>query len=401
MKIVIASKNYPPAIGGAETTTFNLATGLAELGHEVAVVTPGSKGLASKVVQEGKLRVLRLGSLPLPVKTKHRWARFNKRVVFDFLDEFAPEVIHFNNTSTPSTAAINYGRKYGVAVVGGLHDMPDGYLFFLGKSGLKRYLIARGWNYFCKYYSRADMVVAPTQTALDYLLRVGLPKRIETCPISNGINIDANQPLRGDITSVRRELGLDPERQVILYVGRISPEKGIYLLMNAYIGLAKRVKKLPYLIFVGRNTISDSLQKMAEEAGVDGSVLLKGFVSEEEKLHLYQACDVFVMPSPVELQSIVTLEAMACAKPVIGVDKAALPELIKPGVNGELVKEGDVKALTGYLSELLADPAKCKAYGQAGHKIALGHNIADMPKKHLEVYRRAIKLRAQGDLKKD
>lgn len=391
MKIVIVSKNYPPAIGGAEKTTFNLATGLAELGHEVVVVTTGQKGLASQVVREGKLKVLRLGSLPLPVKTKHRLARFNKRVVFDFLDDFAPDVIHFNNISKPCSVALDYGHSHGVPVVGGLHDMPDGYLFFLPSSKLKKYLIKRGWAYFCKFYSRADMVVAPTRTALDYLTRAGLPGSIPMRPISNGVDIKSNQPLPGSLDGVRRELGLEPERSVILYVGRISPEKGIYVLMQAFIKLARGQKKPPYLIFVGRNTIRDRLTKMAAKAGLAGAALLKGFVSEEEKRQIYQACDVFVMASPVELQSIVTLEAMACAKPVVGVDKAALPELIESGVNGELIAEGDDAALAAKLRDLLADPDRRHRYGQAGRRIALTHNIADMPKRHVEVYREAIK----------
>jgi len=129
------------------------------------------------------------------------------------------------------------------------------------------------------------------------------------------------------------------------------------------------------LLLCGRGVHAAALRSLGEKLGLAGSIRFGGFVPDEDLPSIYQSAAVFVMPSPVELQSIATLEAMASGLPIIAADVMALPELVKEGENGFLFPPGDAEALADLLVTLLSNPAAAARMAEASRDIAERHRI--------------------------
>ena len=115
---------------------------------------------------------------------------------------------------------------------------------------------------------------------------------------------------------------------------------------------------------IGGGEVKGSLQAQVKQLGLEGRVVFRGLVSDEELRRAYQRADVFVMPGTAELQSLVTLEAMSASTPVLLADAMALPHLVDAGRNGYLFQPGNSNELSERLTSILElDPAERAAMG--------------------------------------
>ena len=117
------------------------------------------------------------------------------------------------------------------------------------------------------------------------------------------------------------------------------------------------------LVIAGFGNALESLKKLSKGLKIEKNVVFTGFIDEKDKPMIYNLCDVFVISSPAELQSIVTLEAMASAKPIIAVDVAALHELAHDGENGYLFKKNDFNDLAKKIEKIISDSKIMKKFG--------------------------------------
>ena len=122
----------------------------------------------------------------------------------------------------------------------------------------------------------------------------------------------------------------------------------------------------------------EDLKKLSTNLGVGNNVVFTGFIDESDKPAMYNLSDLFVISSPAELQSIVTLEAMASAKPIVAVDVAALHELVHNGENGYLFKENDHVELAQKIEKILLNPKICKKFGKESLDIILENHSTEI-----------------------
>jgi glycosyltransferase involved in cell wall biosynthesis len=210
-------------------------------------------------------------------------------------------------------------------------------------------------------------VTVPSRAAAALAQSQGLRGPVHV--ISNGIDVTRFHPPLDEDASHPEEA----RKPIIFYVGRLDPEKGIDTLVRAMPYVLSRHPA--QLVLCGRGGHGAALRSLGEELGVSGSMRFAGFVPDDELPRQYRAATIFVMPSPVELQSIATLEAMASGLPVVAADAMALPELVKDGENGYLFRPGDPEALADRIATLLAEPEWAVRMGQASRKVAEGHRI--------------------------
>ena len=145
------------------------------------------------------------------------------------------------------------------------------------------------------------------------------------------------------------------------------------------------------LQIVGDGDRRSALHKLARQLRLGPDrVCFSGFVDDEALLRAYGAADVFCMPGVAELQSLVTLEAMAAGKPIVAADAMALPHLVRNGRNGWLFTPGNVGELTSRLQTLLSDPSLRARMGHYSQQLVAVHAQADTLDRFEDVYDRVL-----------
>ncbi len=209
------------------------------------------------------------------------------------------------------------------------------------------------------------------------------PDRVHV--VHNGIDTERWAPdLRPDVV---RSLGVDPDRRSVVFVGRITRQKGLPHFLRAAAGLDPDVQ---VVLCAGA---PDTPEIMAEVRGLvaelrrrrDGVVWIDRMLPRSEVMALLSAATVFVCPSVYEPLGIVNLEAMACEAPVVATATGGIPEVVQDGVTGRLVpiEQADdgtgtpldpdrfVADLTAALAQVLADPDAAREMGRRGRRRAV------------------------------
>lgn len=387
MKILLATESYWPNADGGAFFERRLVLGLAQRGNEVAVWAPGSK-FKSYIEVDGTYPIYRERSIVFLINKKYRVSFMPFWHARHVIEREKPDVIHIHNCSLIGLSALFWARRKGIPVVATNHFMPENALLnFKGIDALYNSLHRLIWSYLVWFHNRVDFVTSPTPTAVKLLTDHGLRAPAEA--ISNGI--DTNVFKSGlDATAVKEKYGIKNDRPVVLYVGRLDGEKRLDLIVSA-IPLIKKQQKLQ-VVFCGFGNAMDSLKQQAKRLGVEDDLLFTGYIEEEDKPLVYNAADVFVISSPAELQSIVTLEAMASGLPVVAVDVAALKELCHDGENGFLFPRDDVPALADRIQRILSDKSLAKRFSEESKRIVHDHHTTEVMFEHYEqVYRRAMR----------
>jgi glycosyltransferase involved in cell wall biosynthesis len=389
--LVIGSDLFKPSIGGTETVTENMAINLSKRGYRITVVAPAPKGIKSpKLEKSGSYEILRTRSYGLPIQSNLRFAFRSYNQISEYFDkpENKIDIVHVNNPFPTSKTLLRYSKKINVPCVVGGHFMPESFTVGLRRLGGVHELIDDfGWKRTVKFYNKANAVVSPTKTAIDLLKDHGL--NVKTYAISNGLDLTKNKALQVDKDYLRKKYGLS-SKFVITYAGRLGVEKRIDVIVTALYKLLQQDFDVQ-LLLIGDGNATKKLKKLIQKLGIRDKVIFTGYVGDtHQKQQLFAISDIFAIASPVELQSIVTLEAMAAGLPIFAVNEGALPELSQKHVNGDTFNEGDSATLARVIGNVLLDPVKLKQYGRASLEIIKDHNIKETWVKYDNMYREVL-----------
>lgn len=386
MKILIAADTYPPDINGASLATHKMASELVKRGHQVFVLAPSNSTLKHSLDEKDGVKIYRLRAILVEPRQNFRLSLqpMHMRRANKIIKDLKPDIIHINNPGFISRTAMYYGRKMGIPVVGTSHYMPENIIHHLHLPYLIDDMVnSILWRDYARMYSKLEKIICPTETAERLLKRFKSVKN--TIVISNGL----------DFTKFKKEIDPTPFKKkfnikrspVILFVGRIEKEKQIDVLIKA----ASEIKDHDFqLVIVGKGKEIESLQDLAEKLKIADKTIFTGYVSDEDLLGIYHASDIFVMPSIAELQSLVTMDAMATDLPVIGADAVALPHLIKNDINGYLFEPGNHYELARRLLTLIKDETLRKKMGKESLRIIKDHDMDFVIKQIEEVYQEVL-----------
>lgn len=389
MRILIATDTYYPDVNGAAYFTYHLAALLAKRGHDVSVITPSQTSEESIYEQDG-VKVYGVPSISIIIYPKFRVSPpvIAKKSIRRFVQEINPDVIHIQNHFLIGKVIVRVARELNIPIMGTNHFMPENlaHHFHLPKPAEER-LKAWGWNKFLEVYKGLQLITAPTRTAADLVESLGMKKKV--IPVSCGIDLKRFSP-RKDGSSFRKRHNLPEDRLIMLYVGRLDREKRIEVILRA---LPKIIKDADvHLVIAGNGKLKAALEVMAGKLGIKDRVTFTGFVPDNELPGLYRSADLFVIAGIAELQSIVTMEAMASGLPVVAVDAMALPELVHDRENGYLFPEGDSNVLASRAIKILSNSKLRQKMSKNSLKIIKAHDIDKMIKKYESLYKKTISL---------
>jgi glycosyltransferase involved in cell wall biosynthesis len=193
--------------------------------------------------------------------------------------------------------------------------------------------------------------------------KIAGPEKFMTIP--SGIVLSDFRSVRVDPKMKRKELGLPTEGPVIGTVGRLVPIKGhVWLLKAAPQVLAEFPGAC--FVFIGGGPLLEELKRSAEELGIGRCVVFLG--PRQDMPECLAALDVFALPSLNEGMGRVLIEAMAVGVPIVATRVGGIPDIVADGATGMLVPPQDEKALAAALLELLRDPHRRRAYGEAARR---------------------------------
>ena len=234
------------------------------------------------------------------------------------------------------------------------------------------------------FYRRANCIVVPTPRHIDVSKFV--PHYREKCRVVPfGIPVS-----RFDLDDAGRKKvdALKDGMPTVLFVGRLVYYKGVEYLIRALEKVQAR------LWIVGTGPLENSLKQLAAKLGIADRVSFLGYVSDEDLVAYYHACNMFALPSITnqEMFGLVQLEAMACGKPVISTDlPTGVPWVNQHGKTGYCVMPGRTKELESAMQHLLENPALREEMGQAGRaRVEQQFSSARMAQAMLQVYQEVL-----------
>lgn len=386
MKILIAGDTFYPDLNGCAYFTHRLALSLVERGHQVRVIAP-SRTFRSEWSERRGVKVFGVWSLPTIHYADFRFCLpwFIQKPIARVMQEFKPDVVHVQGHFMVGRTVVKVAKEMKLKVMGTNHFMPENLLPYLHlPHRAEEWLKRLAWNDFRTIFETLDSVTSPTQTAVDLVKQYGFSAPIQA--LSNGIDLKRFRP--GQNAATLKERYQLPNKPVMLYVGRLDTEKNVDLILRALAQVDPAVA--PHFLIGGKGFETKRLKALAQTLGLNDRVTFAGFVPDEELPFLYNAADAFVIAGTAELQSLVTLEAMASGLPVIGVDAMALPELVHDQENGYSFPPGDEARLAQAIRDLFSDEEQRKKMGQKSLEIVQAHSIDKVMATFESLYRQML-----------
>ena len=359
---------------------IRLAEGLVRAGHDVMALAPSEKGIAQRSVINGvvvqTVTALHLGH-------NLNVTAFSDGLVDRVLREFRPDIIHIQDHFFLCRTVLRLAAQRHLHIVGTNHFLPANwsYNMYIPRS-VQGVVHTAMWYNMLEVFNQLAAATTPTETAVSILRKEDI--RIPIKAISCGVDQDEFYP-RPDLDRlmIRKRFSLAKRRPILLYVGRVDREKGLDDLVQA---VAKCGDDSIQIAIAGKGMYRDTLVEMAENLGVIGQVTFPGYVPEEDLPLLLNSVDAFIMPSAAELQSIATLEAMSCARPILAANARALPELVEHGVNGYLFKPHNPTSMAEAIQLFLSQPYRWAQMGMASLQKARPHQLQNTVQRYTEWY---------------
>ena len=344
LKILIGCDTFAPDINGAARFAERLAAGLVERGHEVHVVAPNTRYRRSPVhteVIEGESMTMH--RLPSVRWLPHDWLRFiwpwrSKHYARKVLSNVQPDVVHIQSHIVIGRGLARIATQRGIPIVATNHVMAENILDHTTMPDfINRIVLKFAWDDAKRTFDLTRAVTTPTRKAADFLEHTIDIKGV--VPVSCGIDRRNYTPVIGP-----------REKNRILFVGRLTGEKHVDVVLRAMTKLDPALDVT--FDIAGGGDQRKALEALTAQLGLTDRVTFHGRVTDEQLRELYSRSSVFAIASIAELQSIVTMEAMASALPVVGADAVALPHLVHDGENGYLFQPGDVDELAEKLTRV-------------------------------------------------
>ena len=348
MNILIPTADYPPIEGGIATVTLQLSRELAAAGHAVTVVAPYFPGQedfdANEPVSVVRYRGYGLG-----------WLRL--------LPMLAATLPRAKSADAILGINIAYGGLIGLTARR-LFDTPYvtvGYAYEF----LKFRRIPPLAALLRRAYKRSTLVVAISAFTRERLVEFGVPDVLIETILPGATQTEPLAPEK--IEEIKRVYNLNGHR-IVLAVGRMIPRKGHATLVRA---MPKILESHPetMLVCAGRGPCLDETAELARALGVADRVLLPGYLPDDHVAALYQACDVFALPTgedaggQVEGFGLVFAEAQAHGKPVVAGRSGGVTDAVIDGETGLIVPPEDPESLADSITSLLSDREKAAALG--------------------------------------
>lgn len=319
-RIALITETWPPEINGVAHSIYQLASGLKANGHSIFLVRPSQANVTPDSLAEQTMLVK---GYAIPRYSTLQFGEPAYGRLKEFFKTNKPDIVHIVTEGPLGLAALYAAKNLGIPVTSGFHSPFHEFSRFFGLSFLLTPIIA----YLRYFHNRTAITCAPSEKTVAQLKEIGIE---QLAVVSRGVDIQKfNHDHRSQ--SLRQSWGVGEQTTVLLYVGRLSPEKNIDLVISAYRELqVEQSFRAVRLVLVGDGPERQRLEKLGSD------IIFAGMQTGEDLSQHYASADVFVFASQVETFGNVVPEAMASGLPVLAFNDAAAGQLVNSGQSGWL-----------------------------------------------------------------
>jgi phosphatidylinositol alpha 1,6-mannosyltransferase len=352
LRVALFSGNYNYVRDGANQALNRLVGYLLKQGVKVRVYSPTVEHPAFPPTGD----LVSVPSVAIPSRSEYRLPIALPARIRRDLEAFAPNLVHVSSPDIVGHRAVSWARKRKIAVAASVHTRFETYLEYYHLQSLEP-LVRAGLR---RFYHRCEIVLAPAEsTAL--ILRAQRMNRDITI-WTRGIDRDQFNPERRDM-AWRRAHGISDDETVVAFLGRIVMEKGLDVFADAIHAVEPLNVKHRVLV------IGEGPARPWFEQQLPGAIFT-GQLTGTDLARALASADVFFNPSITEAFGNVTLEAMACALPVIAAEATGATNLVHTGITGTLVDGTDSDAFADAIALYARDPVMRRRHGLGGLEIA-------------------------------
>jgi alpha-1,6-mannosyltransferase len=330
LKICDLTQFYSPVSGGVKRYVHEKIAFIQRHrpGDEHVLIIPGEK---TESVVDGRSRICTIHS-PLISRSSRYRALLNLRAVGEILEREKPDIIESSDPYQVAWKAISAGAALRTPVIAYYHS----HFAEIYERSVQRYLgraLAKPVGRFLRsyvrnLYNRFQCTLVPSETLAQILTEFGV-RNVRALPL--GVDTTVFRPDPDDRAETRKSLGIPAESELLLYVGRLSSDKNVRVLFDAFDLVDEDQPGRFHLLVVGDGPIRENLISGQRKGA---SIVWVRYVTDSTGLaRLYRASDLFVHPGVHETFGLVALESQACGTPVVGIRGSRMDTIIQNGTD--------------------------------------------------------------------
>ena len=372
LRVALFSGNYNYVRDGANQALNRLVAYLLSRGVQVRVYAPTVADPAFPATGD----LVSIPAVPIPGRTEYRVPIALPARIRRDLADFNPNVVHVSSPDIVGHRAVSWARRHKIAAVASVHTRFETYLAYYYLQWLEpevRAILRR-------FYHRCEVVMAPAESTAAILRGQRMNRDIAIW--ARGIDREQFNPDRRDM-EWRRALGIADDELVIAFLGRIVMEKGLDVFAETIQALAERGVKHRVLA-IGEGPARGWFEQQLPDA------IFCGQLTGNDLARALASCDVLFNPSVTEAFGNVTLEAMACALPVVAAIATGATSLVRDGLTGILCDAGEIDEYADALETYARDPELRARHGEAGLAVAKTMDWDTINSAVVRVYMHAI-----------
>lgn len=360
MKIGIFTDSYKPYTSGVVTSITTFKKELEYLGHQIFIFAPSYPHYAEE--EDG---VYRYYSVPAPTNPDFALAIPVLPGMKYLLRKLDLDVIHVHSPFTMGRVGLHYARSFELPIVFTYHTLYDQYIHYLPVAQeLAREMTIKFSNSFCR---QVDHIIVPSSEVSNLLSGYDIKTPVSVIP--TGVPVQLFKGIEEKSGNwLRERYPIPAENKILLNVGRLTKEKNLEFLLNAF-AQVHRQKPQTTLVITAQGPLENALKRQVVDLGLSltRDVIFTGAVPFDTLVKIYYAADLFVFSSMTETQGLVLIEAMAAGLPVVAIRAYGVLDMVDNGING-LLTECDQEEFTRAVLHLLGDN---KAYQYFRHNALL------------------------------
>lgn len=372
---------------------MTLETKLREMGNEVYIFTIDPK-VKDKMINPN---IIYFSGFTVPLKKlKSYKLAFRTYLKIKELKKYRLDVIHLQTEFSMANFAIAASKKYKIPLVYTLHTLYEDYLSYISKTiddhFHKSFLASLAKILISPINKVATIKIVPSRKTLALISKYYIDGDVRVVP--TGINLTNFIEKKKDeayLTKLKESLNIPSTDVVYLYLGRISPEKTIDELIEAFAEAYHKNNNMTFLI-IGDGAILNDLKELARNLNIPANkIKFLGFIEWNNIVPYYQIADAFLNASTSETQGLTYVEALACGTPIIVKYDEVLDDVVKVGVNGYFYYQKE--ELVNYLIDFTTHTEKIKSLKNKTYETILKFSDQVFAEKIYNIYQDAINKR--------